>query len=90
MERFDSASIRRFTLHILFHYLDVPALRRAYALFFQLDPVPDAGLGFANLTPGDFAQALRQADMLGIADDAGRVVALIAEISRAKPGSPAP
>jgi SpoVK/Ycf46/Vps4 family AAA+-type ATPase len=88
MERFDSASIRRFTFHILFHYLDVPALRRAYALFYQLDPVPAAGLGFANLTPGDFAQARRQADMLGIADDPGRVVALIAEISRAKPGSP--
>ena len=45
------------------------------------------GLGFANLTPGDFAQARRQADMLGIAEDACRVVALLAEISRMKPGA---
>jgi hypothetical protein len=50
--------------------------------------VPSNALGFLNLTPGDFAQARRQADMLGIADDVDRVIALIAEISRQKPGSP--
>jgi SpoVK/Ycf46/Vps4 family AAA+-type ATPase len=88
MERFDSASLRRFTFHILFHYLDTAALARAYAIFFQMADVPPDGLGFANLTPGDFAQARRQADMLGIAEDADRVIALIADISRQKPGSP--
>ncbi|MGH6804022.1 MAG: hypothetical protein ACREC3_11740 [Methyloceanibacter sp.] len=36
----------------------------------------------------DFAQARRQADMLGIAEDLDRVVALIADISRIKPGNP--
>jgi len=36
----------------------------------------------------DFAQARRQADMLGIAEDLDRVVALIADISRMKPGNP--
>ena len=50
--------------------------------------VPPHGLGFLNLTPGDFAQARRQADMLGIVEDADRVIALIAEISRTKPGNP--
>ena len=56
-------------------------------IFFQMEEVPAQGLGFANLTPGDFAQARRQADMLGIAEDACRVVALLAEISRMKPGA---
>jgi transitional endoplasmic reticulum ATPase len=88
MERFDSASIRRFTFHILFHYLDAKALARAYVIFFQMADVPAHGLGFTNLTPGDFAQGRRQADMLGIAEDVDRVVALIAEISRTKPGGP--
>jgi transitional endoplasmic reticulum ATPase len=88
MERFDSASLRRFTFHILFHYLDQTALTRAYAIFFQMASVPVEGLAYTNLTPGDFAQARRQADMLGIAEDVDRVVALIAEISRLKPGSP--
>jgi SpoVK/Ycf46/Vps4 family AAA+-type ATPase len=89
MERFDSAALRRFTFHILFHFLDGKALARAYAIFFQMEAVPAHGLGFANLTPGDFAQARRQADMLGIAESPERVVALIAEISRMKPGGPA-
>jgi SpoVK/Ycf46/Vps4 family AAA+-type ATPase len=88
MERFDSASLRRFTFHILFDYLDAAALARAYTVFFQLAAVPPHGLGFLNLTPGDFAQARRQADMLGIAEDVDRVIALIAEISRTKPGNP--
>jgi SpoVK/Ycf46/Vps4 family AAA+-type ATPase len=88
MERFDAASLRRFTFHILFHYLDQAALARAYAIFFQMASVPMHGLAFTNLTPGDFAQARRQADMLGISEDSDRVVALIAEISRLKPGSP--
>jgi len=87
MERFDSASLRRFTFHILFHYLDAKALNRAYAIFFQMAEVPPHGLAFTNLTPGDFAQGRRQADMLGIAEDVDRVIALIAEISRLKPGS---
>src|SRR5262249_20753428 len=87
MERFDGASVRRFTFHILFHYLDATALARAYAIFFQIAEVPPHGLGFTNLTPGDFAQGRRQADMLGIAEDTDRVIALIAEISRLKPGS---
>jgi transitional endoplasmic reticulum ATPase len=87
MERFDSASLRRFTFHILFHYLDAKALARAYAIFFQMAEVPPHGLAFTNLTPGDFAQGRRQADMLGIAEDVDRVIALIAEISRLKPGN---
>lgn len=57
------------------------------AIFFQMAEVPPHGLVFTNLTPGDFAQGRRQADMLGIVEDADRVIALIAEISRLKPGS---
>ena len=64
-----------------------PPRRSRSDIFFQMEEVPAQGLGFANLTPGDFAQARRQADMLGIAEDACRVVALLAEISRMKPGA---
>jgi phage FluMu protein gp41 len=57
-------------------------------IFFAFADVPAHALGFSNLTPGDFAQARRQAEMLGIAEDSDRVIALIAEISRGKPGNP--
>jgi hypothetical protein len=57
-------------------------------VFFQMANVPPHGLVFLNMTPGDFAQARRQADMLGIVEDAERIIALIAEISRNKPGNP--
>ena len=87
MDRFDSASLRRFTFHIRFAFLDQAALKRAYAVFFQMADVPSAGLAPANLTPGDFAQARRQARVLGVMDDTDRIVELLATISRTKPGA---
>ena len=87
MERLDAASLRRFTFHITFTFLDRKALGRAFEAFFGLIDVPADGLELENLTPGDFAQARRQAQMLGILDDGPRVVSLLTEISRGKPGS---
>lgn len=87
MDRFDSASLRRFTFHIRFAFLDPAGLRRAYAVFFKFADLPPDALAPANLTPGDFAQARRQARVLGVMDDPGRVVELLGSISRTKPGT---
>ena len=86
MERIDKASLRRFTFQVEMHYLDQTALQRAWVVFFSLASVPSEGLIYQNLTPGDFAKARKQAEMLGILDQPARLVALVGEISRSKPG----
>ncbi len=85
MERIDQASLRRFTFNVRFDYLDRPGLERAWHVFFGLDAAPAGGLVFSNLTPGDFAKARKQAEVLGIVGNGDELVALLAEISRAKP-----
>ena len=87
MDRMDSASLRRFTFHIRFKYLDREALQRAYKVFFQMIDVQDDGLRLENMTPGDFAQARKQAEVLGISQDMTKVIALLTDISRGKPGA---
>ncbi|HXF54710.1 MAG TPA: ATP-binding protein, partial [Hyphomicrobiaceae bacterium] len=87
MERIDQASLRRFTFSVRFDYLDRSGLERAWQVFFGLEIAPREGLDFANLTPGDFAKARKQAEVLGIVANPDDLVDLIAEISRAKPGA---
>ncbi len=87
MDRMDTASLRRFTFHIRFKFLDADALAKAYKIFFAMSDVPEDGLRIENLTPGDFAQARKQAEVLGITEDKSKVVALLNDISRAKPGA---
>ena len=86
MDRMDPASLRRFTFHVRFKYLDKPALEYAYKVFFNQTEIPADGLAFENLTPGDFAQARKQAVVLGAQSDLTRIIALLADISRTKPG----
>lgn len=86
-ERFDAASFRRFTFHIGFGFLHRDLLARAYEVFFNLTEVPEAGRQFSNLTPGDFAQVRRQAELLGVLDKPDELVELLANVSRDKPGS---
>ncbi len=86
MERMDSASLRRFTFHIRYEFLDKTALAHAYNVFFQIEHAPEEGIMFDNLTPGDFAQAHKQAKVLGILQDSGQIIDLLADISKAKPG----
>ena len=64
-ERFDTASLRRFTFHITLTYLDKAGLAHAFRVFFGWSEPPPGGLAFDNLTPGDFAQVYSRADMLG-------------------------
>ncbi len=89
MDRLDTASLRRFTFHVRFEFLDKQALRHAYKVFFGLAKVPPVGLALENLTPGDFALARKQAGVLGLGTDPERIVALLEDISRAKPGASA-
>lgn len=86
MDRMDSASLRRFTFHIRYNFLDAAGLTRAFKLFFHFDNLPAEAVLFDNLTAGDFAQARKQAKVLGILDDQSRVLTLLTEISQAKPG----
>ncbi|MEZ5843667.1 MAG: AAA family ATPase [Hyphomicrobiaceae bacterium] len=85
MDRMDTASLRRFTFHVRFSAMDRRALARAWKVFFGRDVAPADGLIYHNLTPGDFAKARKQAEMLGILADDEQLTALIAEIARAKP-----
>ncbi len=85
MERIDTATLRRFTFHVRYDYLDRKALERAWRVFFLADQIPTGGLDFANLTPGDFAKARKQAEMLGALGDPQRLMDLLHHISRGKP-----
>lgn len=87
MDRLDAASLRRFTFHIRFDPLDAQTLRLAYDLFFGMKELPPEALRFDFLTPGDFAQARKQADVLGILDRPDDIVALLSDIARGKPGA---
>ncbi len=85
VDRFDRASLRRFTFHLRFKYLDKLALQEAYKTFFDLLKVPEEGMRLENLAPGDFAQARKQAVVLGVMDSPNKLVDLMIDISRHKP-----
>jgi transitional endoplasmic reticulum ATPase len=87
MDRLDTASLRRFTFHVRFNFMDKVALAMAYKVFFNLSNVPEHGLKFENLTPGDFAQVKKQAEVLGATKDTERLIALLKEVSQTKPGN---
>ena len=87
MDRIDQASLRRFTFSVQFRYLDNPGIRHAWRVFFGHVQPPDDAFAFDNLTPGDFARARKQADVLGVLDNPERLRDILAEISRSKPGA---
>ncbi len=86
MDRLDNASLRRFTFHVRFSFMDADALAAAYQIFFNIADVPAHGLKFENLTPGDFAQVRRQAEVLGADGDIERLIELMRDVSENKPG----
>jgi len=87
MDRLDAASLRRFTFHVRFRYMDQEALVAAYKIFFNAKDVCDTGLKFENLTPGDFSQVRKQAEVLGLSDNIEEIIALLADVSKTKPGA---
>ncbi len=60
-------------------------MRRAWQVFFGSDRIPPDAAGIANLTPGDFAKARKQAEVLGVLDNPVRLAEIMADISRSKP-----
>lgn len=86
MDRLDNASLRRFTFHVRFNFMDKEALQAAYKIFFGIADIPPRGLKFTNLTPGDFSQLRKQAEVLGADGDIERLIDLMRDISENKPG----
>ncbi len=87
MGSMDLASLRRFTFHVTFNFLDKSALKKAYKLFFGFNTLPDDALLFENLTPGDFAKVRKQAEFLGQLKNKKAIVDLLMKISMGKPGA---
>lgn len=84
-DRLDLASMRRFTLKVAFHPLDHVQVRAAFLHFFGL-PAPAGLTALDQLTPGDFAAALRRVRLLGLTDPEG-ILAELAREQAAKPGA---
>ena len=66
MDRIDPASLRRFTFHVRVRPTSTGRRWSGPGACSSLRRLPVGGLGFSNLTPGDFAKARKQAEMLGI------------------------
>jgi SpoVK/Ycf46/Vps4 family AAA+-type ATPase len=84
-DRLDPAAMRRFTLKVAFHPLDHVQARAAFLHFFGL-PAPAGVTALDQLTPGDFAAALRRVRLLGLTNPDG-ILAELAREQAAKPGA---
>lgn len=93
MQVLDKASLRRFDFKIRFDAMSAVQCRKYLALL-----VPGAGatvlahalaqIGtIGPLTPGDFANVMRQLQVFGEANDPARIVELLAEESRIRAGT---
>lgn len=89
MERLDPASLRRFVFKVRFDWLDAPRLVRAFEYFFG-HAAPHSLDTLERLAPGDFALVARKARVLGVLDDAGALVRMLAAEADAKPGATKP
>jgi len=86
LDRLDPAAMRRFTFHIRFHHLQPAGIKRAWKVFFKRR-APQAVTELPNLTPGDFAQTKRRAEVLGVTNDDLALVGILTECSAGKPGA---
>ena len=82
----DEASARRFLFRIQFYFLDQPRINRAFELFFNCK-APSSALGLTKLTPADFANVRKRAEVLGFMDDPEHIAHALAEECRIKPGN---
>ena len=89
LERIDPAALRRFVFKVKLDYLDRPRVALAFARFFGR-AAPTEALALATLTPSDFVTVKQKAAFLGLEQDIGAVVELLAAECRAKPGRPQP
>ena len=84
-DRLDAAAMRRFVFHVRFEFLSSDGIEKAWRLFFGR-AAPKDTLSLGNLTPGDFAQVKRRADVLGQSGDNSALAPMFHDISRGKPG----
>ncbi len=63
MEGIDTASLRRFTFKVIFKSLTREQSRRAFRLYFEQE-LPGEIVFPSSITPGDFANVKKQADVL--------------------------
>ena len=84
-ENLDSAALRRFVFKVTLGYLKPEAAASAFRVFFGLEP-PTALAALTVLTPGDFEVVRRKAGVLGQANDAAALTAMLRAECEAKPG----
>ena len=82
----DEASARRFLFRIQFYFLDQPRINRAFELFFNCK-APSSVLAQTKLTPADFSNVRKRAEVLGFLDDPEQISQALAEECRIKPGN---
>lgn len=81
----DSASLRRFTFKIRFDYLDTEQVETAFTFFFGMRP-PEGLKHLDLLTPGDFANVKKKADIMGFDKDSAIICKMLTEECELKPG----
>ena len=84
VERMDRAGLRRFLIHVRFDYLTRAQAEMAFRRFFGFEP-PDSLADIDHLTPADFAAVKRRAGILGVLEDAGR---LVEELQKTRESAP--
>jgi len=84
-ESLDEAAMRRFTFKIEFRAMDAARVKQAFSRFFNLS-LPTGAKVPQNLTAGDFAVVARKARILAQLDDAGTLLEMLREESRARKG----
>ena len=82
----DEAAARRFLFRIQFYFLDQTRINRAFELFFNCE-APSSALGLTKLTPADFANVRKRAEILGLLDNPEQIAQDLAEECRRKPGN---
>lgn len=80
----DAASLRRFTFKIKFDYLNPDQALQAFRFFFDMDPPKDLQK-LEILTPGDFANVRKKAQIMGSVQDRNKIHQMLSEECDLKP-----
>ena len=85
-DRLDEAAARRFLFRIQFYFLNQSRINRAFELFFNCK-APSLALALTKLTPADFANVRKRAEVLGFIDNPEQIAHALTEECRIKPGN---
>ena len=87
VERLDLATYRRFTFNIALDYLTPEQASAAFQAYFGKKP-PAAVRDLSNATPGDFQVLYRQAEVMGVLEDATELAEMLRQVCADKPDGP--